>query len=113
MLAMRVTAVSLFLVFLAAMAAYMTRPGEAQHRDVARALSETGRMTPELSDSRRLFDDFFVLTRSRILAGGRVQLDCWGAYTRFLCMGEPGSAPAPSGSGASLPGASLPVAYLR
>jgi|LakMenEpi03Aug12_release.lakeMendotaPanAssembly.Ray.scaffolds.fasta_scaffold181349_2 hypothetical protein len=102
MLAMRLMAVSLFLVFLAAMAAYMTRPGEAQHRGVARALSETGRMVPADPDGERLFDDFLVLTRSRIIAGGRVQLDCWGAYTRFLCMGEPGSAPAPAASGASV-----------
>lgn len=84
---MRVTMFLIFLLVVAAVAAYMTRPGQGLHRGVAVALMEEGAVTAPDAAGRYAFDDFYVVTRSTMMSGEGKLLECWGAYTRFFCMG--------------------------
>lgn len=84
--------VLVFLLAIAAAAAYMTRPGQGLHRGVASVLMEQGRVErPAETTGVYAFSDFLVVTRSTMRTGGqagaRELLDCWGFYTRFFCVG--------------------------
>lgn len=84
---MRALVIVLVLVGLAA-AAHVTRPSHGLHRGIATALMAEGRVArPDAATGAWTFDDFQVLTRSTMRAGGRDVLQCWGAFTRFLCTG--------------------------
>lgn len=84
---MRVTMFLFFLLAVAAVAAYMTRPGQGLHRGVAVALMEDGAVAAPDTDGRYAFEDFYVVTRSTMTSGDGKLLECWGVYTRFFCMG--------------------------
>jgi len=84
---MRVTVFLIFLLVIAAVAAYMTRPGQGLHRGVAVALMEDGAVAAPDTDGRYAFEDFYVVTRSTMTSGDGKLLECWGVYTRFLCLG--------------------------
>lgn len=67
---------------------FVTRPTEGLHRGVATALMAQGRLArPAAATGRYAFDDFYVVTRSTLTDDGRAVLQCWGAFTRFLCTG--------------------------
>lgn len=85
---MRVAIVLVFLLAIAAVAAYVTRPGQGLHRGVAVALMDEGRVArPDAATGRYAFDDFYVVTRSTMTTGEGKLLECWGIYSRFLCTG--------------------------
>jgi hypothetical protein len=84
---MRVTLVLILLLAAAAVAAYITRPGQGLHRGVAVALMEEGAVAAPGEAGRYAFDDFYVVTRSTMTSGDGKRLECWGVYTRFLCLG--------------------------
>lgn len=70
--------------------AYVTRPGEGLHRGVASALMEQGRVPrPDIATGAYAFNDFLVVTRSAMRSSDRELMECWGAFTRFLCTGAP------------------------
>lgn len=79
------------LVLLVAIAAggYFTRPSHGLHRGVASALMAEGVVTrPDAGTGKWAFDDFYVATRSTMTSNGEPVLQCWGAFTRFLCTGS-------------------------
>jgi len=87
---MRAFLVVLVLLGLLGVAGYFTRPSHGLHRGIATALMGEGRVPrPDAATGRWAFDDFYVLTRSTMQAEGRDVLQCWGAFTRFLCTGAP------------------------
>jgi hypothetical protein len=85
---MRAFLVLLVLLGLVGVAGYFTRPSHGLHRGVATTLMTEGRVPrPDAATGRWAFDDFYVVTRSTLQAGGRDVLQCWGVFTRFLCTG--------------------------
>jgi hypothetical protein len=85
---MRGFVVFVFLLAIAAGAAYMTRPGQGLHRGVAVALMDEGKVAaPDAATGKYAFEDFYVVTRSTMTSGEGRLLECWGVYSRFLCMG--------------------------
>jgi hypothetical protein len=85
---MRVAIVVVFLLAAAGVAAYMTRPAQGWHRGVAVALMEEGKVkAPDTTSGKYLFEDFYVVTLSTMTSGEGTLLQCWGVYSRFLCMG--------------------------
>ncbi len=85
---MRVAIVLVFLLLIAGVAAYMTRPAEGWHRGVAVALMEEGKVAePDAASGDYLFEDFYVVTLSTLTSGEGTLLQCWGIYSRFLCTG--------------------------
>jgi len=88
---MRTFVVLVFLLALAGAGAYMTRPMEGLHRGVATKLMKQGKVErPDKATGRYEFDDFYVVTLSRMSTGERDVLQCWGVFTRFLCVGPAG-----------------------
>ncbi len=88
---MRTIIVLLFLLLIAAAGAYVTRPGEGMHRGVASELMKQGKVErPDEATGRYAFEDFYVVTLSRMSTGDRDVLQCWGVFTRFLCIGPAG-----------------------
>lgn len=101
---MRGFLVLLVILGLVAAGAYVTRPNQGFHRGLASKLMEQGTVArPDAASGRYAFDDFIVATRSTMTTadaatGERQLLQCWGAFTRFLCTGPAPqvSAPAPA-----------------
>lgn len=94
----------IFIVILALVAAggYFTRPTQGLHRGVASVLMADGMAgRPDAGTGKYAFDDFFVATRSTMTSGDRQVLQCWGAFTRFLCTGPVPQAAAPQTPGVS------------
>src|SRR5689334_5360208 len=88
---MRFIAVLLFLLAVGGAGAYVTRPSEGLHRGVATELMKQGKAErPASSAGRYEFDDFYVVTFSAMSSGERQLLQCWGAFSRFLCIGPAG-----------------------
>lgn len=88
---MRTFVVLVFLLALAGVGAYMTRPPQGLHRGVASELMKEGKVErPDQATGRYEFDDFYVVTLSRMSTGDRDVLQCWGVFTRFLCVGPAG-----------------------
>lgn len=88
---MRTIGVLLFLLLIAGAGAYVTRPGEGMHRGVASELMKRDMVErPDKATGRYAFDDFYVVTLSRMSTGDRDVLQCWGIFTRFLCVGPAG-----------------------
>lgn len=95
---MRVVIVLVFLVAVAAVAAYMTRPGQGLHRGVAVALMDAGKVSrPDAVTGHYAFDDFYLVTRSTMTTGEGKLLECWGVYSRFLCTGPAAASAQPTG----------------
>jgi hypothetical protein len=88
----------LLLIVILAAAGFFTRPDAAAHLKTANALFAMGKADTRGSaiDARTSkLDDFYVVTRSTIAVGDKPLLECWGAFTRFLCV-QPGAAAAPA-----------------
>jgi hypothetical protein len=73
---------------LVAAGGYFTRPAQGLHRGVASVLMADGiAAPPDAATGKYAFEDFYVATRSTMTSGDRELLQCWGAFTRFLCTG--------------------------
>jgi hypothetical protein len=73
---------------LVAAGGYFTRPAQGLHRGVASVLMADGMAArPDSATGKYVFDDFYVATRSTMKSGDHELLQCWGAFTRFLCTG--------------------------
>ena len=93
---MRGFLVLIVILGLVATGGYFTRPVQGLHRGVASVLMSDGMaQRPDSGAGKYAFDDFFVATRSTITSGDRQLLQCWGAFTRFLCTGPGPQASAP------------------
>ncbi len=80
----------LLLIVAVAVAGYFTRPGADAHWKTVAALIQQGKVDGGTMASRGgAFEDFYVVTKYVFSTGGRPQVECWGAFTRFLCV-EPG-----------------------
>lgn len=87
---MRAILVLIVILGLVAAGGYFTRPAQGLHRGVASVLMAEGMAArPDAATGKYAFDDFFVATRSTMTSGDREVLQCWGAFTRFLCTGAP------------------------
>ncbi len=65
-----------------------TRPAQGLHRGVASVLMAQGQASrPDAATGKYAFEDFYVATRSTMTSDDREILQCWGAFTRFLCTG--------------------------
>ncbi|MEQ1784187.1 MAG: hypothetical protein ABMA14_22750 [Hyphomonadaceae bacterium] len=94
---MRVILVLIVILGLVAAGGYFTRPAQGLHRGVASVLMAQGKTArPDAATGKYAFDDFFVATRSTMTSGDREVLQCWGAFTRFLCTGAPPLVQAPA-----------------
>lgn len=101
---MRFIGLGAFLLLVAMVGAYITRPDEGWHRGVASALISQGKVIkPDSNSMEFAFQDFYVGTVSVMSSGDRSLLTCWGAFTRFLCLGPAGeqTPPAQPSPGAS------------
>lgn len=89
----------LLLVALVAVAAYFTKPTEAQHREAARATLEQLQQQAfaevnldalvetslaRFGDEGR-FQDYAVASRYTVEVNDRAIADCWGAFTQVRC----------------------------
>ena len=73
---------------LVAAGGYFTRPAQGLHRGVASVLMAQGvAARPDAATGKYAFDDFYVVTRSTMTSGDNELLQCWGAFTRFMCTG--------------------------
>ena len=87
---MRGFLVLIVILTLVAAGGYVTRPAQGLHRGVASVLMAQGKTAlPDGPAGKYAFDDFYVATRSTMTSGDREVLECWGAFTRFLCTGAP------------------------
>lgn len=87
---MRAILVLIVILGLVAAGGYFTRPAQGLHRGVASVLMAEGMAArPDAATGKYAFDDFLVATRSTMTSGDREVLQCWGAFTRFLCTGAP------------------------
>lgn len=94
---MRGFLVLIVILGLAAAGGYFTRPAQGLHRGVAAVLMADGMASrPDARIGKYAFDDFYVATRSTITSGDRETLQCWGAFTRFLCTGPAPQVHAPA-----------------
>ena len=94
---MRFIAVLVFLLLVAGAGAYVTRPGEGWHRGVASELMKQGKAErPDATAGHYEFDDYFLVTFSAMSSGERQLLQCWGAFSRFLCVGPAGGPKTPA-----------------
>lgn len=85
---MRAILILLVILGIVGVAGFFTRPSHGLHRGVATELMAEGRVAPpDAASGRWVFDDFYVVTRSTLTSGDRDVLQCWGAFTRFLCTG--------------------------
>ena len=94
--------VRVFLVLLVAAVtgALFTKPDIEAHRKVATALFMKGIAAGGEGARTDDFQDMFVVSKYTAAAGGRTLLECWGAFTRFLCT-EPDAGQATQDGGAS------------
>jgi hypothetical protein len=87
----------LILLTAAGAGGYLTKPSEGMHRGVASMLMQTGKVPrPDAATGRYEFSDFHVATLSRMSSGGADILQCWGAFTRFMCIGPADAAQPPA-----------------
>jgi hypothetical protein len=89
--------VFLLLLVVAAAAAFFTRPDVEAHRKVAAALFMKGMATGGDQVRTDAFEDMYVVSKYTTQAGGKTLLECWGGFTRFLCIQPKAEQPAQSG----------------
>lgn len=76
----------LVLVVLLALGAYLSKPGIAMHQKVAAELFAQGKAAAGPEPRTNAFEDMYVLSKYTALSNKRPMLECWGAFTRFLCV---------------------------
>lgn len=75
-------------------AGYYTRPSHGLHRGVASMLMAQGKVErPDAANGHYEFDDYYVVTFSAMSSGDKQLLQCWGLFTRFLCVGPAEATP--------------------
>lgn len=82
----------LFLVVIAAVAAFFTRPDEAKLREGADAvlsnpesISQGVQSVGAAIAGDRSFSDYYVVTRYVVTLDNRPVVNCWGAFTQVQC----------------------------
>jgi hypothetical protein len=80
--------VRVFLLLLVALAigAFFTKPDVEAHRKVAAILFMKGMAAGGDQQRTDGFEDMFVISKYTTQAGGKTLLECWGGFTRFLCI---------------------------
>ena len=88
-----------FLLLLVALAigGFFTRPDVEAHRKVAAILFMKGMATGDDQVRTDGFQDMYVLSKYTTQAGGKTLLECWGGFTRFLCIQPKAEQPAQKG----------------
>jgi hypothetical protein len=77
----------LLLIVLAGAGGYFTRPDADAHWKTVAGLIEQGATDGgAISDRSGKFSDYYVATNYVFSVGGEPRLECWGAFTRFLCI---------------------------
>jgi hypothetical protein len=91
----------LMLVLIAALGAggYFSRPDQAAQKANADKVLSEGRKEGGIGDliggifqdanRKDSFDDMFVATKYTAKSGDKVILECWGAFTQFMCPTKP------------------------
>jgi hypothetical protein len=95
--------VRVFLLLLVALAigAFFTRPDAEAHRKTAAILFMKGMATGSDQQRTDSFQDMYVVSKYTTQAGGRTLLECWGGFTRFLCLEPDSEQPAQQGGNAN------------
>ena len=82
----------LFVLIVAGVAGYFTRPEEPAMREAANAvLSEPGDISEGLEGigaaiaGQRVYSNYYVGARYSVALDGRTLVDCWGAFTQVRC----------------------------
>jgi hypothetical protein len=93
--------VRIFLLLLVALAVggFFTRPDFEAHRKVAAILFMKGMATGGDEVRTDGFQDMYVLSKYTTQAGGKTLLECWGGFTRFLCIQPEAGQPAQKDGG--------------
>jgi hypothetical protein len=78
--------VFLLLLLAAAIAALFTKPDVEAHRKVAATLFMKGMAVSAEGARTDDFEDMFVVSKYTTETDGKMLLECWGAFTRFLCI---------------------------
>jgi hypothetical protein len=76
----------LLLTVALAAGAFFTKPNLDAHRKIAAALFAEGKAAAGAAPRTDKLDDFYVASKYTWFSNGRTTLECWGAYTRFLCL---------------------------
>jgi hypothetical protein len=80
----------LLLLIIGGVAGYFTRPDAGAHWTTVAGLIKEGKVDGgTLSGRKGRFENFYVASRYVFSVDGKDQAECWGAFTRFLCM-KPG-----------------------
>ncbi|HEV7691831.1 MAG TPA: hypothetical protein VGO52_13435 [Hyphomonadaceae bacterium] len=80
----------LLLIIIAGVAGYFTRPNADAHWKTVAALIRDGDIDGgELSKRSAKFTDYYVTTKYLFSVEAQARAECWGAFTRFLCL-KPG-----------------------
>jgi hypothetical protein len=83
----------LVLIIAAAIGGYFTRPDANAHWATVAALIKEGKVDGGAISARKaLFEEFYVATKYTFSVDGKEQAECWGAFTRFLCLKPGGTA---------------------
>ena len=85
----------ILLVIFAAVAAYFTKPTEAQMKQEAQTAVEHAQDSSSLLNSLGLglqnlfssgkYTDYYVVAKYSVTVGDHPFVDCWGAYTKTMC----------------------------
>lgn len=79
----------LLLIVAAAIGGFFTRPNADAHARTAAVLFSKSMADPRgapIEARASKVEDFYVVTHSVTSAGDQELLECWGAFTRFLCL---------------------------
>jgi hypothetical protein len=78
----------LLLILIAGVAGFFTRPDANAHWATVANLIRDGDVDGgQLSERQGRYENFYVASRYTFLVGGKERAQCWGAFTRFLCLG--------------------------
>ena len=78
----------LLLLIVAGVAGYFTRPDANAHWGTVANLIRDGDVDGgQLSERKGRYENFYVASRYTFLVDGKERAECWGAFTRFLCLG--------------------------
>ena len=80
----------LFLIVAGAIAGFFTRPNADAHWGTVAVLIRDGDIDGGALAARGAkFTDYYVTTKYVFSVEGEARAECWGAFTRFLCL-KPG-----------------------
>jgi hypothetical protein len=78
----------LLLIVVGGVAGYFTRPDAAAHWNTVAVLIRDHDIDGGKESARKgVFTDYYVTTKYTFSVDGKLRAECWGAFTRFLCLG--------------------------